>query len=101
MRHRLEARREHDVLSFDHDGIPYTAGYSRFAHGGVSELFMNAGKVGTSLDAMTRDASILLSLLLQHGVKMEDIRPAMTRNGDGRASGPVGAFLDLMADGGG
>lgn len=98
-RTKLPERREHDVVSFDHDGIVYTAGFARFGDGRLAELFLNAGKTGTSLDAMTRDAAILLSLAAQHGVDIEVIRCALTRNEDGRASGPVGALLDMMATG--
>lgn len=93
---RLPARRAHAVVEFVHGGVPYVAGFG--GDGGTHELFLNAGKAGTSLEAMSRDAAVVLSLALQYGAPLDEIRAALTREDDGRPSGPVGAFLDLIAE---
>jgi hypothetical protein len=38
-----------------------------------------------------------LLLLLQHGCSVSTLRRALTRNGDGSASGPLAHALDLLA----
>jgi hypothetical protein len=38
------------------------------------------------------------SIALQHGVPLETIRRALLRDASGRASGPLGVALDLIAD---
>jgi hypothetical protein len=48
-----------------------------------------------------QDAAVLASLALQHGVALGLIRRALMRDAQGRASGPLGAALDRIADDGG
>jgi len=96
-RARLPSRRQHDLVDFDHGGFRYTAGVGRFADRRIAEIFLTAAKTGTPLDAAARDAAIVASLAAQHGTPAETIRHALTRNGDGSASGPLGALLDLLA----
>ena len=46
-----------------------------------------------------RDAAIAVSFALQWGADLETIRLALCRDGRGRASGPLGAALDIIATG--
>jgi hypothetical protein len=96
-RRRLPNRRGHELLSFEHGGIHYTAGVGRFENGDMAEIFLNAQKHGTAVDLSARDAAIAASLLLQHGCHMDTLRKALTRNSDGSASGPLARALDLVA----
>jgi ribonucleoside-diphosphate reductase alpha chain len=96
-RERLPQRREHELLEFEHAGIPYVAGIGRFADGRLAEIFLNAGKAGTAIETHARDAAITVSLLLQHGCASDTIRHALTRNRDGSAAGPLGTLLDALA----
>jgi hypothetical protein len=50
-RQRLPNRREHELVTFEHDGIRYS-----FPDGNLSEIFLNVpGKVGTAIDIVVRD----------------------------------------------
>jgi hypothetical protein len=60
-------------------------------------VFMTAAKSGTAIETFAADAAILLSFALQHGADSAAIRRALTRNSDGRAAGPLGVLLDLLA----
>jgi len=60
----LPNRRQHELLTFEHEGIRYTAGVGRFADGGLAEIFLNAAKRGTAVDVNARDAAVAVSLLL-------------------------------------
>ena len=97
-RQRLPNRRGHELLTFEHQGIRYTAGIGRFADGGLAEIFLTTAKHGTAVDVNARDAAVAASLLLQHGCPLEVLRRALTRNADGSASGPLACALDLLAD---
>lgn len=44
-----------------------------------------------------RDAAIILSFALQHGADIDEIR-ALCRNSAGRALGPIGQALDILAN---
>jgi hypothetical protein len=97
-RHGLPNRREHELVDFDHAGFHYTCGVGRFADGALAEIFLNAAKTGTAIEAAARDAAITASLALQHGTPVDTLRHALTRNADGSASGPLGALLDMLAE---
>jgi hypothetical protein len=45
-----------------------------------------------------RDSAIVLSLAVQHGADVEIIRRGLCRGAHGRASGPLGRALDLIAE---
>ena len=93
---RLPNRREHGLINFEHAGFRYTAGIGRFPDGRLAEVFLNADKIGTAIETAAHDSAVVVSLALQHGVPPDTIRHALTRNGNGEASGPVGALLDLL-----
>lgn len=95
----LPGRRPHEVVAFDHAGHTFSAGWGTDAEGRPMELFLQAGKAGTLLEATSRDSAVVLSFALQYGAPVDEIRRALTRNDDGAAAGPVGALLDLMATG--
>jgi hypothetical protein len=99
-RRRLPNRRSSENLSFAIDGLHFTATVSRFADGRISELFLSNHKNGNQLDTFARDAAIILSFAVQHGADTDAIRRALCRDGQGRALGPLGRALDLLAEGG-
>jgi ribonucleoside-diphosphate reductase alpha chain len=45
-----------------------------------------------------REAAIVASIALQHGVDAETIRRALCRDSRGNASGPLGVALDRIAE---
>jgi ribonucleoside-diphosphate reductase alpha chain len=98
VRERVPNRREHTLINFTtSDGFKYTAGLGYFEDGRLAEVFLNAEKIGTAIETAARDSAVVASLALQHGVPPETIRHALTRNGDGSASGALGTLLDLLA----
>ena len=97
-RERLPDRREHTIINFTTaDGFTYTAGLGYFDDGRLAEIFLNAAKAGTAIENAARDSAVVASLAVQHGVPPDTIRHALTRNGNGEASGPLGTLLDLLA----
>lgn len=91
-------RREHVVLNFTTaDGFRHTAGLGYFEDGRLAEVFLNAERIGTAIETAARDSAVVASLALRHGVARNTIRHALTRNGNGDASGPLGTLLDLLA----
>jgi ribonucleoside-diphosphate reductase alpha chain len=96
-RQRLPDRRPSENFSFELNGLRFTATVGRFEDGRISELFLNNHKFGNQSDTNARDAAILLSFALQHGADIEAIRRALCRDSQGRALGPIGEVLDLIA----
>jgi hypothetical protein len=96
-----ENRRPSETLRFEHDGHRYfaTIGFANLddrLRGKISEVFMDAGKPGSSVQHMARDGAVILSLALQHGCPIDVLRRAVTRLDDGSPAGPFGKILDLI-----
>jgi hypothetical protein len=104
-RERLPNRRLSQVHSFVHDGQKYHGSVSYFIEGGEAreaEVFLDASKPGSPMQAMARDAAVIASLALQHGCDLDTMRTALTRDDGEAPAGPLGQLLDIVAgDGGG
>jgi hypothetical protein len=55
-------------------------------------------KSNSSADTNARDAAIAFSFAVQFGADPEVIRRGLSRDAHGRATGPLGAALDLISD---
>jgi hypothetical protein len=69
-----------------------------YEDGRPSEVFVTGCKSGTDVQAVARDASIILSLALQHGVPIATIRKTITRDHGDRAASLIGAVVDMIAE---
>jgi hypothetical protein len=94
-RERLPQRRASLTFNLEHEGLRYVVTISNFSDGRTAECFVHH-KRSSAADIAARDSGILLSLLFQFGCPVETIAHAVTRNGDGSASGVVGAILDTI-----
>src|SRR3954468_23720581 len=81
------------------DGLTHTATASFFPDGGLAEIFLRSGKVGSSVETSSHDAAVVCSLALQHGVPLNTIRHALQKLQDGSAAGPLGRALDMIEAG--
>jgi hypothetical protein len=99
----LPTRRFSETFSLAFAGEKYdvTAGF--YPDQRVGEVFINrvrdrsAARLGNQLDGVCRDGAILLSLALQHGVSIDTIRHAITREGDEPAT-IIGAIVDHVGE---
>ena len=103
MRDVLPHRRECETFELKHGGqnsvFKITIGRYGTAHNHrVGEVFIAGSKSGTAFEAVARDGAILLSLALQHGVALDTIKHAITREPDGAASTVVGAVVDKLVE---
>jgi hypothetical protein len=98
-RRRLPNRRFSETFEVQSQGLKFTATISRFADGTVAEIFLQNHKAGSMAGINAQDAAVVCSLALQHGVPLETIRHALMRDAQGRASGPLAAALDQIAEG--
>ena len=98
-RHRLPDRRPSETFDLERAGMRYTVTVSRDHLRVVREAFICNHKRGNASDIAARDCGILISLALQHGCPIETIARAISRNGDGSASGIAGAVIDIIIAG--
>jgi len=98
MRHPLPERRYSETFELKHGGqnSAFAVTVGRYPDGALGEVFITGAKSGSEMDAVTRDSAILLSLALQHGVPLDTIRHALTRERTGAPSTIVGAVVDRI-----
>jgi hypothetical protein len=97
-RKRLPNRRMGETFELECAGLRYTCTVGRYRDGSVGEVFLNNHKSNSASDSNARDAAIVCSLALQHGVPLETIRRALLRDAQGRPSTPLGCALDLIVE---
>jgi hypothetical protein len=95
-RRPLANRRHAETFELTVAGLRYTCTVGRFPDGSIAELFLNNHKSNSAADTNARDSAIVFSIAVQCGADPEVIRRALSRNSQGRASGPLGAALDLV-----
>jgi hypothetical protein len=82
-------------LVFRNHRITLATGH--FPDGRIGEVFLNIGKSGNDLDAIARDSAILLSLAIQHGVTLETVAHAISKDARGNALSILGAIALELA----
>jgi len=97
-RERLPNRRYVETFDLTVAGLRYTCSVGRFADGRLAEVFLSNHKSNSAADTAARDAAIAFSFAVQHGADPAAIRKAICRDSCGRASGPLGRALDLLAE---
>ena len=97
-RHRLPQRRGAIAVEIEHAGHHFRMQIGCFPDGALGEVFLDAAKQNSSLDAFAADVAILISLLLQHGATPAEVGHALRRAPDGTAASLVGAVVDRLAE---
>lgn len=95
-RRLLPNRRQAETFEVQRDKTTFAVTVGYFPEGGVAEVFVTGAKTGSEFEAVARDGAVLLSLAVQHGVPIDVMRGAVTREGNGAASTIIGAVLDRL-----
>src|SRR5262249_47530759 len=95
-RRKLPQRRGALAIEFEHAGHRFRMQIGCFPDGALGEVFLDATKQNSMLDAFAADAAILLSLLLQHGVTPDEIGHALRRCPNGAPASLIGAVVDEL-----
>jgi hypothetical protein len=85
-----------EITHADHPTTPFqvTVGYSD--DGSPREIFINGAIAGSQFEAVVHDGAVMVSQLLRHGVPIETIHHALTRNEDGSPSTVICAVVDRL-----
>ena len=94
----LPLRRHAESFDFEHSGIGYTVTIGSYPDGRPGEVFIDGPKAGSGAQINATDAAVILSIAIQHGVPVEVLRGAVSRNSQGEPQGPIGTVLDLLAE---
>ena len=102
-RNRLPNRRQAVTTEIEVAGQRVAASVGFYPDGRPAELFLSAGKSGSGIAAILDDASVIISIALQHGIPAAALSRSIAREPetvDGPAvkpASPIGAALDLIA----
>ena len=94
----LPLRRRCETFELRHGGqnTPYQVTLGYYDSNEIGEVFISGSKAGSTTEAVARDGAVLLSIALQHGVPLETIKHALTREGNGTPSTIIGAVVDRL-----
>jgi hypothetical protein len=95
-RRRLPQRRGAIAIELEHAGHQFRMQIGCFPDGALGDVFLDAAKQNSALDAFAADVAILISLLLQHGATPAEIGHALRRAPDGDAASLVGVVVDRL-----
>jgi hypothetical protein len=95
-REPLPQRRSCETFDVKHGQQTVTVSTGYYANGQLGEVFVTGHKVGSGMEAIARDAAVLLSIAIQFGVPIHVMRHAVTRETSGAASTIIGAVLDRL-----
>jgi len=92
----LPSRRPAFTFALQRGTIDYAVSFGTFSDGNIAEVFITSRKIGSDVEAVCRDAAILISLALQHGCPFDIIRHALTRNQDNSPQSLIGEVVDRI-----
>lgn len=94
-RKRFPHRRPGHAFDFDYGGLNFHCVVNCFGDGQPGEIFLDAGKVGTSAYVISDEAAVLFSLARQYGAPLQVIKDALPKLLNGHPAGPMGMALKL------
>ena len=100
-RRSLPQRRRSETFSLEHAGQTYFVSIGLYTEGSIGEVFVQAAKTSSQIEALARDSAIIISLALQFGCSAETLRHSVTRAADGSPASLIGAVLDALPRDGG
>lgn len=99
-RRALPMRRRSETFEIEFGGLNkrHTITLGFYDDGSVGEMFINGGKSGELVEAIARDGAVLLSMALQHGVTLDTIRHALTRDSFDNPLSIIGVVVDRLTE---
>lgn len=88
---------EHFDLQHGNHIYQVGVGYrGRYPDGKPKEIFIDAGKAGTDLRTTVHDLAVAVSIALQHGATIEEMRHTFARDDQNNPAGIMALLLDHL-----
>jgi hypothetical protein len=95
-RRHLPNKRVSGLVTFEALGFKFTASASRYSTGEIGEIFIDPGKVGSTLNTLLHEIAVAASFAFQYGAPAGDIQRALDRDSKGHPIGPLATALDKL-----
>lgn len=91
-------RRRSETFEIEFGGLNkhHTITLGFYDDGSLGEMFITGGKSGELVEAIARDGAVLLSMALQHGVALDTIKHALTRDSFDNPLSIIGVVVDRL-----
>ena len=101
-RKKLPNRRPSETFELEYGGVSFYATVGYNAVGEPKEVFVNARKQGSMMDASLADAAVLVSRHLQSGTTAAELAGSVSRSGGTLShatepASPIAVIVDLLA----
>ena len=96
-RARLPNRRPSTTLDVWHNNERYHVSFSKDESNVIREVFVHGPRAGSDLDALAFDVGVAISLGLQCGASISDLRHSMARLETGAPASFVGQILEALS----
>lgn len=98
---KLPSRRHAEVIDFVHTlsggtPQPHTAMVGFFPDGQIGEVFIDPPKVSNDASNLAHDLAVIISIAVQNGAAIEEMRTAVGRSEDGKPHSLAGSVLDML-----
>ena len=97
MRRVLSQRRASETFDLRFWNQSFSVSVGFYPDGMIGEVFVDSRKNGGDVEAIARDAAVVLSLALQHGTHIETIRCAVTRGSRSEAASILRAVVNYIS----
>ncbi len=100
-RRKLPSRRASEVIELKHvlsngNEQLYFADIGRYSDNSIGEIFLDMERQSNEVANMARDASLILSIAIQYGVPIDEMRASVGRSETGLPHSVIGTALDLL-----
>jgi len=95
-RRRLPQRRSSVTFELNFWGQKFAVGIGYYPDGRIGEVFVSTNKTGGQIEALARDAAILISLALQFGAPLETIQHALMHDARGEPASLAAVVVDRV-----
>jgi hypothetical protein len=85
-------------MRFGNQSRVFTVTLGYYDDGRVGEVFIDGAQSGSEMEGVTRDGAVLISLGLQHGVPLETMKHATSRDRNNDATTIIGAVVDRILE---
>jgi len=95
-RARLPNRRHNVNQTVVFSGTAIDLSFGHDDDGKIKEVFVSTRKLGTALDIMARDATVMLSFLLQYGIDLNELLDVFAADEHGSVEGFAGIVAKMI-----
>ena len=98
-RQQLPQRRPNQTFDLSHGNMSFAVTLGYDLAGEPREVFTHGAKAGSAMDGILDDTCILLSIMLQHGIKASSLAGSMGFYGvDNEPCSIIGRLVNLMVE---